>query len=128
MVSRLLACHFVQPVSNVGILDVYVATSDGKVVAHSDPKVASSGTDMKVIDIVQEFVQTVGRAPVSMPFILKDSTGVMRQMLGTFIRVADDSGWGVIAQMAEAKAHEGAADPGDCSSSVSLRRWQGITA
>ena len=91
-----------------GLLDVYVVSKDGRLVAHSDPKFASTGADLKEIDIVQEFVQTAGRAAASMPFTLKDSDGVTRNMLGTFIRVADDSGWGVIAQIDEAKAYAGA--------------------
>jgi len=91
-----------------GLLDVYVVSGDGRLVAHSDPKFASTGADLKDIDIVQEFVQTAGRAAASMPFILKDANGVPRHMLGTFIRVADDSGWGVIAQIDEAKAYVGA--------------------
>ncbi|MBX7187076.1 MAG: HD domain-containing protein [Vicinamibacteria bacterium] len=91
-----------------GLLDVYVVSGDGRLVAHSDPKYASTGADLKGIDIVQEFVQTAGRAAASMPFTLEDADGVTRHMLGTFIRVADDSGWGVIAQIDEAKAYAGA--------------------
>ena len=91
-----------------GLLDVYVVSGDGKLVAHSDPKFASTGADLKGIDIVQEFVQTAGRAAASMPFTLEDADGVTRHMLGTFIRVPDDSGWGVIAQIDEAKAYAGA--------------------
>ena len=90
-----------------GLLDVYVVSSDGKLVAHSDPKFSSTGADLKSIDIVQEFVQTAGKAAASMPFKLTDVDGVTRNMLGTFIRVADDSGWGVIAQIDEAKAYSG---------------------
>lgn len=91
-----------------GLLDVYVVSGDGRLVAHSDPKYASTGADLKSIDIVQEFLQTAGRAAASMPFMLKDAKGETRSMLGTFIRVADDSGWGVIAQIDEAKAYAGA--------------------
>ena len=91
-----------------GLLDVYVVSGDGKLVAHSDPKFASTGANLRGIDIVQEFVQTAGRAAASMPFTLEDADGVTRHMLGTFIRVPDDSGWGVIAQIDEAKAYAGA--------------------
>jgi len=91
-----------------GLLDVYVVSGDGKLVAHSDPKFASTGADLKGIDIVQEFVQTGGRAGASMPFTLQGADGEIRHMLGTFIRVPDDSGWGVIAQIDEAKAYAGA--------------------
>lgn len=91
-----------------GLLDVYVVSPDGKLVAHSNPGLVSTGADLTDIDIVREFVQTGGRAAASMPFILKDASGAPRHMLGTFIRVADDSGWGVIAQIDEAKAYAGA--------------------
>jgi HD-GYP domain-containing protein (c-di-GMP phosphodiesterase class II) len=43
-----------------------------------------------------------------MPFTITDPTLGDRNMLGTFIRVADDSGWGVVAQIDEAKAYAGA--------------------
>ncbi len=90
-----------------GLLDVYVVSGEGKLVAHSDPKFAATGTDLKSIEIVREFLQTGGKATASMPFDLKDDKGVARHMLGTFVRVADDSGWGVIAQIDEAKAYAG---------------------
>jgi HD-GYP domain-containing protein (c-di-GMP phosphodiesterase class II) len=91
-----------------GLLDVYVVSADGKLVAHSNPEFGATGQDLKDIDIVQEFVQTAGRAAASMPFTLNDVSGGQRHMLGTFIRVNDDSGWGVIAQIDEAKAYAGA--------------------
>ena len=91
-----------------GLLDVYVVSGEGRLVSHSDPKYASTGASLKGIDIVQEFVQTAGRAAASMPFTLEDADGATRHMLGTFIRVPDDSGWGVIAQIDEAKAYAGA--------------------
>ncbi len=90
-----------------GLLDVYVVSGEGNLVAHSDPKFAATGTDLKNIEIVREFLQTGGKATASMPFDLKDDKGVARHMLGTFVRVADDSGWGVIAQIDEAKAYAG---------------------
>ncbi len=91
-----------------GLLDVYVVSSEGELVAHSAPDFAPTGADLTDIDIVREFVQTGGRAAASMPFTITDSAGRTRSMLGTFIRVADDSGWGVIAQIDEAKAYAGA--------------------
>lgn len=90
-----------------GLLDVYVVSGEGKLVAHSDPKFAATGTDLRNIEIVREFLQTGGKATASMPFNLDDEKGVARHMLGTFVRVADDSGWGVIAQIDEAKAYAG---------------------
>ena len=91
-----------------GLLDVYVVSAEGRLVAHSNPGFAPTGTDLRNIDIVREFVQTGGKAAASMPFSLPGPDGVPRSMLGTFIRVNDDSGWGVIAQIDEAKAYAGA--------------------
>jgi HD-GYP domain-containing protein (c-di-GMP phosphodiesterase class II) len=91
-----------------GLLDVYVVSAEGRLVAHSKPQFAPTGTDLREIDIVREFVQTKGRAAASMPFTIKDADGQSRSMLGTFIRVSDDSGWGVIAQIDEANAYAGA--------------------
>jgi HD-GYP domain-containing protein (c-di-GMP phosphodiesterase class II) len=91
-----------------GLYDVYVVSGEGKLVAHSDPAFGATGKDLKGVDIVQEFLGAAGNAAASMPFDLVDQNGVSRHMLGTFIRVADDSGWGVIAQIDEAKAYAGA--------------------
>ena len=90
-----------------GIYDVYVVSGDGKLVAHSNPQIARTGTDLTSIDIVKEFVKSGGRAAASMPFELAGPDGP-RRMLGTFVKVADDSGWGVIAQIDEDKAYAGA--------------------
>jgi HD-GYP domain-containing protein (c-di-GMP phosphodiesterase class II) len=91
-----------------GLLDVYVVSGEGRLVAHSNPGAAPTGADLTSVDIVREFVQTGGRAAASMPFTLRGEGGAPRNMLGTFIRVNDDSGWGVIAQIDEAKAYAGA--------------------
>ena len=91
-----------------GLTDVYVVTREGRLVAHSDPSLASTGADLKSLDIVRQFVTTGGRAAASMPFTIEEKDAPPRQMLGTFVRVADDSGWGVIAQIDEAKAYAGA--------------------
>jgi HD-GYP domain-containing protein (c-di-GMP phosphodiesterase class II) len=91
-----------------GLLDVYVVSSEGRLVAHSNPEFAPTGADLNRIDIVKEFVTTGGRAAASMPFTIEDSAGGTRNMLGTFIRVADTSGWGVIAQIDEQKAYAAA--------------------
>ncbi len=91
-----------------GLLDVYLVGARGGLIAHSNPDFGVTGTDLKDIDIVKEFVQTGGRTAASMPFKIADPSGGTRNMLGTFMRVADDSGWGVIAQIDVAKAYSGA--------------------
>jgi len=91
-----------------GLLDVYVVSKDGRLVAHSNPEAGPTGTDLTNIEIVKDFVQAGGRAAASMPFNMEDPSGAVRHMLGTFIRVNDDSGWGVVAQIDEEKAYAGA--------------------
>lgn len=91
-----------------GLHDVYVVTEKGGLVAHSNPKFAPTGSDLRTIDIVDQFVRAGGLAAASMPFDIKEAGQPVRHMLGTFIRVADDSGWGVIAQIDEAKAYAAA--------------------
>ena len=91
-----------------GLLDVYLVGASGGLVAHSNPDSPVTGTSLKDVDIVREFVQTGGKTAASMPFIMPGPAGEKRNMLGTFVRVADDSGWGVIAQIDEAKAYAGA--------------------
>lgn len=91
-----------------GLLDVYIVTAGGTLVAHSNPAFTKIGTDMNNLDIVREFVKAGGRAAASMPFTVVNEAGASRSMLGTFVQVADDSGWGVVAQIDEAKAYAGA--------------------
>jgi HD-GYP domain-containing protein (c-di-GMP phosphodiesterase class II) len=100
--------HLTRQSGEAGLLDVYVVGPDGRLIAHSDPAAGPTGTDLNDIDIVKEFVKTGGRAAASMPFSIVNDSGETRQMLGTFIRVADDSRWGVIAQIDEEKAYAGA--------------------
>lgn len=91
-----------------GLLDVYVVTSEGRVVAYSRPDGPRAGEDLSGVEIVKEFKAAGGRATVTMPFTLPGESGP-RSMLGTFVRVADDSGWGVVAQIDEEKAYAGVA-------------------
>ncbi len=90
------------------LFDVYVVDSEGGLVAHSDPQFAATGTDLKNIDIVADFVQSRGRQAATFPFLIREGSAAPRHMLGTYMKVADDSGWGVIAQIDEAKAYAGA--------------------
>lgn len=91
-----------------GLLDVYVVTSEGRVIAYSRPDGPGTGEDLSGVEIVKEFKAAGGRATVTMPFTLPGTSGP-RSMLGTFVRVADDSGWGVVAQIDEEKAYAGVA-------------------
>jgi HD-GYP domain-containing protein (c-di-GMP phosphodiesterase class II) len=85
-----------------GLLDVYVVDSRGHLIAHSDQDMPL-GTDMSGIDIVRFFLESQRRTGATVPFAIPAPEGA-RKMLGTYRPVPDDSGWGVIVQVAEDKA------------------------
>lgn len=84
--------------------DVYVVDGRGRLVAHSDPTQINKPRDLSSVEIVKLFLDSRGRAAATLPFVLKDEAG-SHQMLGTYTRVPDDSGWGVIVQIDQAKAY-----------------------
>jgi HD-GYP domain-containing protein (c-di-GMP phosphodiesterase class II) len=81
---------------------VYVVDGRGHIIAHSDRSVGL-GTDMSNIEIVREFLESKGIA-ATRPFAIPAPGGAIK-MLGTYTRVPDDSGWGVIVQVEEGKAY-----------------------
>ena len=81
---------------------VYVVDGRGHIIAHSDRSVGL-GTDMSNIEIVREFLESKGVA-ATRPFAIPAPGGAIK-MLGTYTRVNDDSGWGVIVQVEESKAY-----------------------
>jgi HD-GYP domain-containing protein (c-di-GMP phosphodiesterase class II) len=87
-----------------GAFDVYVVDDTGHLVAHSDPQRLDGNLDLKDVEIVKQFLETHGRTAATVPFTLKGPNGPL-DMLGTYTGVADDSGWGVIVQIDEAKAY-----------------------
>jgi HD-GYP domain-containing protein (c-di-GMP phosphodiesterase class II) len=93
-----------QQMGDEGLIDVYVVDVRGHLVAHSDPRRLSGDLDVSDVEIVRLFLESGARAGGTVPFQLVDQDGV-HQMLGTYTRVPDQSGWGVIAQVDEAKAY-----------------------
>jgi HD-GYP domain-containing protein (c-di-GMP phosphodiesterase class II) len=87
-----------------GHVEVYVVDARGYLIAHSDPGRLGGERDMSQVEIVRLFLESGGRAGATLPFMLDTPTGRSR-MLGTYARVPDDSGWGVIVQTDEAKAY-----------------------
>ncbi len=89
------------------LFEVYVVDGRGHVIAHSDRSVAL-GTDMSNVEIVREFLESKG-VGVTHPFAIPAPGGAIK-MLGTYTRVPDESGWGVIVQVDENKAYFAATD------------------
>ena len=87
-----------------GQVEVYVVDGRGRLVAHSDPARFGEPHDLSAIEIVRLFLESRGRAGATLPFTLEDGEGA-HAMLGTYARVPDDSGWGVIVQIEEQKAY-----------------------
>ena len=87
-----------------GIMDVYIVDGRGRLVAHSDPSRFEADRDVSGVKIVRLFLESKGRASSTEPFELPGKDRVVT-MLGTFTRVPDDSGWGVIVQVDQDKAY-----------------------
>jgi HD-GYP domain-containing protein (c-di-GMP phosphodiesterase class II) len=87
-----------------GLLEVYLVDTQGRLIAHSDPE-KPLRMDMSGIEIVRDFLEDSGRRTgQTKPFAIPAEGGA-RQMLGTYLPVPDDSGWGVIVQIEEDTAY-----------------------
>ncbi len=90
-----------------GVFEVYVVDNRGRVIAHSDPK-QPLAADVSNVEIVRIFLRTseeVQNQPRrrsgawgTTRFDMIEAGAPPRHMLGTYMRVPDDSGWGVIVQ------------------------------
>jgi HD-GYP domain-containing protein (c-di-GMP phosphodiesterase class II) len=87
-----------------GIMDVYIVDGRGRLVAHSDPTRVEADPDVSGVKIVRLFLESKGRASSTEPFEMPGKDRVVT-MLGTFTRLPDDSGWGVIVQVDQDKAY-----------------------
>jgi HD-GYP domain-containing protein (c-di-GMP phosphodiesterase class II) len=114
VVGVVLAVASLQPIreitSSTGgrLFEVYVVDSRGRLVAHSDPK-QPLAADMSGVEVVRIFMRASedsrrhgasrrGGASGTTLFELAAPPAPPRHMLGTFMRVPDDSDWGVIVQ------------------------------
>jgi HD-GYP domain-containing protein (c-di-GMP phosphodiesterase class II) len=92
------------------LFEVYVVDNRGRLIAHSDPK-QPLAADMSAIEIVRIFLRSsedpsgataAGRRRSGVGgttrFDISSAGKRPRRMLGTYMRVPDDSGWGVIVQ------------------------------
>jgi HD-GYP domain-containing protein (c-di-GMP phosphodiesterase class II) len=96
--------NMTRDIAQGGIADVYVVDGRGHLVAHSDPKRLEGDLDLSRVEIVRQFLATGGRTAATVPFTMTQD-GKPVKMLGTYTRVPDESGWGVIVQVDEAKAY-----------------------
>jgi HD-GYP domain-containing protein (c-di-GMP phosphodiesterase class II) len=99
-----------QDTGEEGIFDVYIVDTRGHIIAHSDPK-QLLGTDVSKVDIVRFFRESGGRTGETVSFTIPGLEGPVK-MLGTYARVPDESGWGVIVQVREDTAYFTAIDMG----------------
>jgi HD-GYP domain-containing protein (c-di-GMP phosphodiesterase class II) len=90
-------------VESSGASEVYVIDNRGRIVAHSDPA-QPLAADFAQVPIVAEFLigrqKTGGTVNFELP-----GDDAARAMVGTFIPVTDDSGWGVVVQTDKGKAY-----------------------
>ncbi len=123
VVGVVLAVASLQPIREIttatggGIFEVYVIDNRGHLIAHSNPT-QPLATDVSNVEIVRIFLSTSqdtqGRgAPPgrrsgvfgTTRFDTVDDQNRPRHMLGTYMRVQDESGWGVIVQVDVDKAY-----------------------
>jgi HD-GYP domain-containing protein (c-di-GMP phosphodiesterase class II) len=105
--SLLPVWRMTQQTGEEGLFEVYVVDARGRLVTHSDPK-QPLGTDVSTVEIVRLFLESHG-VGATVPFAIPAPGGPIR-MLGTYTRVPDNSGWGVIVQVDEGKAYFTAID------------------
>ena len=86
-----------------GASEVYVIDNRGWIIAHSDP-VRPLASDFSQVPIVAEFLQGQQKTGGTVNFDLPTQGG-SKAMVGTFIPLADDSGWGVVVQTEEDVAY-----------------------
>jgi len=117
-----LAVASLQPIRGItektggGIFEVYVVDNRGRTIAHSDTRRPLS-EDLSKLDIVTILLKQSAVA-TGMPggarrtggfgtirFDLAAPDGTVRHMLGTYMPVPDDSGWGVVVQVDIARAY-----------------------
>jgi HD-GYP domain-containing protein (c-di-GMP phosphodiesterase class II) len=125
-----LAVASLQPIRRItqstggGIFEVYVVDNRGHLIAHSDPA-RPLGEDLSGVEIVRIFLEESLRASAyrdasgrparsggfgTTLFKMKDAAGAVHDMLGTYVPVPDESGWGVLVQVDIAKAYFTAID------------------
>jgi HD-GYP domain-containing protein (c-di-GMP phosphodiesterase class II) len=90
-----------------GIFEVYVVDGHGRLIAHSDSKRYIGAADLSDVEIVRLFLETKGRTSTTVPFHILANEGRVN-MLGTYTRLLNESGWGVIVQVSEEKAYHDA--------------------
>jgi HD-GYP domain-containing protein (c-di-GMP phosphodiesterase class II) len=125
-----LAVASLQPIREItkgtggGIFEVYVVDNRGRLIAHSDPN-RPLAEDLSGIEIVRIFLEQSLQSPAARDdagrrtrsggfgttlFGMKDAQGTVHQMLGTYVPVPDESGWGVVVQVDIEKAYFTAID------------------
>jgi HD-GYP domain-containing protein (c-di-GMP phosphodiesterase class II) len=126
-----LAVASLQPIREItrqsgssGLFEVYVVDNRGRLIAHSDPKRPLS-EDLSTIEIVRIFLEQSVRSPAvrdtagrstrsggfgTTLFEMRDADGGVHEMLGTYVPVPDESGWGVVVQVDIEKAYFTAID------------------
>jgi len=86
-----------------GASEVYLIDNRGRIVAHSDPA-QPLAADVSQVPIVAEFLIGRQKTGGTVSFEMAGEAGP-KTMVGTFIPLSDDSGWGVVVQTEEETAY-----------------------
>jgi HD-GYP domain-containing protein (c-di-GMP phosphodiesterase class II) len=86
-------------------VEVYIVDRRGQLVAHSDPQRLEGTLDLSGLEIVKDFIASGGAISSSREFQIPVAGAPPRQMLGSYRKVPDDSGLGIIVQVDLDKAY-----------------------
>jgi HD-GYP domain-containing protein (c-di-GMP phosphodiesterase class II) len=114
--SLLPVWNWAKSLGEGGLWDVYVVDTRGHLIAHSDEKRVTTDPDVSNVEIVRLFLESKEKVGATVPFAIPAPGGAIK-MLGTYARVPDNSGWGVIVQAVEARAYY------DAIQMRNLSRW-----
>ena len=94
-----------EQLGDANLYQVYVVDPLGRLVAHSDRK-KTLGVDLSTVEIVKQFLESKG-VGATVPFTIGTDRGTI-EMLGTYARVPEYPGWGVIVQVEQDRAYDAA--------------------
>jgi len=88
-----------QPLAEGASVEVYVVDRRGQLVGHSEKNRLDGNLDLSALQIVKDLLNSGRGASGTVEFTIPQASASDRQMLGSFRRVPDDSGLGVVVQV-----------------------------
>ena len=94
-----------QPLAEGESVEVFVVDRRGQLVAHSKKNRLDGNLDVSDIQVVKDLLNSGGLAAATVEFNIPQASAPDRRMLGSYRRVPDNSGLGVVVQVDLDKAY-----------------------